>query len=170
MVFASPLPSGDFGVYLTLWLMAGRVNAEKALPPVRALATRIVRHLGGRDGTPQAHAIRDYLEDHTQFLRDPDGAELLHGPLWQARQLLTGNRLHLDCDDIAMLGAALGKAIGLKARFVVVGFGSSHAPYRHVWTELRSPTPGSSWVDLDTTRPQQGLADLSIARRLYREV
>ncbi len=63
---------------------------------------------------------------------------------------------HVDCDDAAILAAGLGKAVGLLARFVLVGFRSSRAPFSHVWTELRSPT-GGPWVEMDVTRSVQRL-------------
>ena len=166
MFFASPLPQSDLGILFTLWLMRGRVRAEKVHPLVRRVATDIVRDLDPRDPVGHVHAIRDYVDQHSQFLRDPDGVELLHGPVWQLRQLLTRGRVLVDCDDIAMLTAALGGAIGLKARFVVVGFGGPHAPYRHVWTELRSPVPGAPWVDMDLTRAAQDLDTMPVTRRL----
>ncbi len=165
MLAALPLPKGDIGTYITLGLMRSRVLADMALPGVRHLAITIASGAGSKDGTAQALAIRDYVESHTQFLRDPDGAEMLHSPRWQVQRLLTGNLVYVDCDDVAMLAACLGKSVGLKARFIVVGFVSPNAPYRHVWTELRSPT-GGPWVECDVTRPSQGLSGLAITRRL----
>ncbi len=165
MLSAFPLPRNDFGTYLTLGLMAARVRADMVSPEVRRLATSIAASTGTTDGTEQAVAIRQYLEAHSGFLPDPDGAELLHSPRWLAKRLLTGSTLYVDCDDIAMLAACLGKAVGLKARFIVVGFNSPNAPYRHVWTQLRAPA-GGPWIECDITRPAQGLDDFVITRRL----
>ena len=133
------------------------------LPEVRLTATNIVAGIGGQDGTEQAHAIRNWLETRTEFLRDPDSVEMLHGPAWQVKQVQRNGRVYVDCDDVAMLAAALGKAVGLRARFVVVGFDSPASPFRHVWTEL-SPRTSSAWVDMDTTRPAQGLPFNRITR------
>ena len=137
--------------------------SEFMLPDVRLTAVRIASGL--RDGTEQAVAIRGWLEDHVSLMRDPDGVEMLHGPKWQVRTALTQGIVNVDCDDVAMLAAALGKAVGLRARFVVVGFGSPKAPFRHVWTELASP--GSNvWIECDITRPSQGLPFEAIGRVL----
>ncbi|MGH3589542.1 MAG: transglutaminase domain-containing protein [Pseudonocardiaceae bacterium] len=113
--------------------------------------------------------MREWVEAHTEFLRDPDGAEMLHGPSWQIQTVLTQGRVYVDCDDVAMLAAALGKAIGLRARFVVVAFSSPNAPFRHVWTEL-SPRPTPQWVEVDVTRPAQGLPFNLITRSIALEV
>jgi transglutaminase-like putative cysteine protease len=62
-----------------------------------------------------------------------------------------------------MLGAALGKAAGIKARFVAVAFYDPVAPYSHVWAELFD---GVEWRDLDVTRKSQDLSAKGISRRL----
>ena len=136
-------------------------------PMVRLTASEIVA--GMPDGFEQATAIRDYLHNRVEFLRDPDGVEMLHGPVWQIQQIRRNGTVQVDCDDVAMLSAALGKAVGLRARFVVVGFDSRKSPYRHVWTEL-SPRNMPAWVDMDITRPAQGLPMKRIARVLNVDV
>jgi transglutaminase-like putative cysteine protease len=163
---AVPLPGSDFGTRITLWQMRAMVYREFMNPMVRLTATEIA---AGTDGAEQAHAIRDYLEHRTEFVRDPDGVEMLHGPVWQLQQIRQNGVVRVDCDDVAMLAAALGKAVGLRARFVVVGFDNPRAPYRHVWAEL-SPRNLPAWVDMDVTRPAQGLPFNRIARVLNVDV
>lgn len=158
MLSALPLPSSDFGTYFTLAQMRAMVTREFLLPLVRLTATNIVSGIGGQDGIEQAHTIRSFIEQHTEFLRDPDTVEMLHGPAWQLRQINQRGIVQVDCDDVAMLAAALGKAVGLRARFVVVGFGTRTAPYRHVWAEL-SPRMPLSWIEMDVTRSAQGLPE-----------
>lgn len=145
------------------------VAREFMLPIVRLTATDIVAGLGGTNGVEQANAIRDWLDVHTEFLRDPDGVEMLHGPAWQIQRVWTQGRVLVDCDDVAMLAAALGKAVGLRARFVVVGFDSRNAPFRHVWAELSPRSRQPQWVDMDVTRPSQGLPLNRIARSFTME-
>jgi hypothetical protein len=149
--------------------MRAMVYREFMNPLVRLTATEIVAGIGGQDGVEQARSIREYLEAHTEFLRDPDGVEMLHGPVWQLQQIRQRGVVQVDCDDVAMLSAALGKAVGLAARFVVVGFDKRNAPYRHVWAEL-SPRAKQQWVDMDVTRPSQGLPFDRIARAFTKDV
>lgn len=169
MLSALPLPSNDFGTWLTMAMMRGMVGREFLSPLVRLTATQIVAGLGGKDGAEQAHTIREWLESHTEFLRDPDKVEMLHGPVWQLQQIRRNGMAYVDCDDVAMLGAALGKAVGLRARFVAVAFDNPTAPYRHVWTELAPPI-SNQWVDMDTTRPAQGLPFNRISRVTTKDV
>ena len=147
--------------------MRAMVYREFLNPIVRLTAAQIVTGTGGQDALEQAHLIRSFLESHTEFLRDPDGVEMLHGPVWQLQQIHNSGLVSVDCDDVAMLAAALGKAVGLQARFVVVAFGNSRAPYQHVWTELGR---GNVWVDMDVTRPAQGLPFGMISRTLTQSV
>lgn len=170
MLSAIPLPPSDFGTMMTLASMRGMVYREFMAPAVRLLATDIVRGAGGKDGVEQAYMIRDFLMQHTEFLRDPDGVEMLHGPVWQVQQILSRGVVQVDCDDVAMLGAALAKSIGLRARFVAVAFLNNNAPYRHVWAEIGPSTAPPKWIDLDVTRPAQGLPFGYVSRTLVKEV
>lgn len=170
MVSAFPLPASDFGTHLTLAAMRGMVVREFMNPTVRLVATDVVRGIGGKDGVEQAHAIRDFLEQHTEFLRDPDGVEMLHGPVWQLQQILSRGVVQVDCDDVAMLGAALAKAVGLRARFMAAAFLDPKSPYRHVWAEIGPRTAPPTWIELDVTRPAQGLPFGYISRLLPVEV
>jgi hypothetical protein len=163
MLTSGALPRGDLGTYLTLMRMSSMVRSEMMHPDVRLTAVNIVSGENPRDGAAFAVAIRQWVEAHTQFMPDPDGTEMLHGPKWQVQQVLTHGLVYVDCDDVAMLCAALGKAVGLRARFVVVAFQSPNAPFAHVWTEL-APANSEHWIECDITRPAQGLAGLPIAR------
>lgn len=169
MLSALPLPGSDLGTLLTLAQMRATVYREFLSPLVRLTASKIVAEAAGGDGVAQAEQIRDWLESHVDFLRDPDGVEMLHGPVWQIQQIQRNGNEQVDCDDVAMLSAALGKSVGLRARFVVVAFDRANAPYRHVWTEL-SPPSVPVWVDMDITRPMQGLPFERITRVLVRNV
>jgi transglutaminase-like putative cysteine protease len=163
------IPSGDAGTYAVLAKMRALVRGSLTQPLVRQAAASIVDGMPGMSSSLQIRAIRNWIEDHVTFLRDPRGVEALHTPELMVRTILTRGALAVDCDDVAMLAAALGMSIGLRARFVVVGFHSPSAPYRHVWTDLGDPS-GKGWLDLDTTRPSQSIVTAMIARRLVQEV
>jgi len=169
MLAALPLPSSDLGTHLTLATMRGMATRDAMTPMVRLTASGIVAGLGGKDGFEQAQIIREYVATHTEFLRDPDMVEMLHGPVWQLQQIQKRGIVQVDCDDVAMLAAALGKSIGLRARFVAVAFGGKNAPFRHVWAEL-APRMVNAWVDVDTTRPAQALDFPRVSRVIVKDV
>lgn len=163
------IPGGDQGTRATLAHMRRLVSSGAVTPLVRTAAASIVRGIPGMDGTLQAKTIREWIADHVDFLRDPYAVEALHEPAVMLRAILTRGVAQVDCDDVAILAAALGRSIGLRARFVVVGFNSPKAPFRHVWAELADPR-AVMWVDMDVTRPAQGLSALPISRSIYVEV
>lgn len=161
------VPTGDAGTAATLNVMRRLAIEGSAHPAVRERATGIVLGVGGNQRSLQARLIRQWVEDHTVFLRDPTHVEALHTAEAMLRQIDSRGVAQVDCDDVAVLTAALGGAIGLKARFVVVGFQSPNAPFAHVWTELRG---SQSWVPVDPTRPVQGLSGVPISRAAQMEV
>lgn len=104
-----------------------------------------------RDDLAHARSIRRYLQEHVWFLSDPRGAELLHEPEFLVAEIRKRGRIGVDCDDAAILGASLGKNIGLRAYFQVVGFlDPKTGPYQHIYTLLDT---GSGLLELDTTKP-----------------
>lgn len=164
-----PIPSGDAGTYAVLAKMRSLARGGRISPLVRHVAASIVDGIPGMQSRLQIVAIRNWIEDHVAFLRDPKGVETLYTPDVLLRTVLTRGHVNVDCDDVATLAASLGLAIGLRARFVVVGFHSPNAPFRHVWTDLAAPGT-SRWLDLDTTRPAQSLATAAISRVHHMEV
>lgn len=163
------IPGGDAGTMSVLAKMRSLARGSLTQPLVRQMAASIVDGIPGNQWSLQARAIRNWIEDHVGFLRDPRGVELLLTPELMVRTVLTRGRIAVDCDDVATLAAALGLSIGLRARFIAVGFHSPAAPFRHVWTDLGDPS-GSSWIDLDVTRPSQSFAMAAISRRMPLEV
>ncbi len=105
-----------------------------------------------------ALAIRGFLATYFIFVPDPVGQELLRTPTYLLEQINGVGHASGDCDDVAILGASLGMAVGLPARFVVLGF-DPHAPFSHVFTELYT---SQGWQELDTTAPEQFPPDLQV--------
>lgn len=120
------------------------------------MAIAIVRQVPPRRYIEQAEAIRSWLASAMQFVRDPQGAELLHSPEVLLATIAKDGVVYADCDDAAMLGCALAKSVGFQCRFVVVAFDTSNAPYSHVWGEISHD--GVEWTELDVTRQAQAIA------------
>lgn len=144
------IPGGDAGTVATLGYMRQLANRGVRHPLTVTLAGRIVEGAGGYR-LAQARALRSWLASTIEFQADPYGVELLRTVPEMLAEIQSRGFGAYDCDDVAVLGAALGKAAGLPARFTVLGFHHPSFPYRHVYTELY----GSRWVDLDITRPSR---------------
>ncbi len=145
--------TGDIGTAQTVAKMRQLVNASLTDPIVVQTARNLAVQFYPRDFDSQARGIKSFLTEHFQFVNDPRGVELLVPPramldTISKRYVVTG-----DCDEAAILSAALGKAIGLQARFALLGFHGRTGAYAHVYTILRG---ASGWVPLDVTRPLRG--------------
>lgn len=144
------LPDGDVGTQEAVKRMVQYANEARSDPLARSAAVSIVRDCGGRDPACQIQALRRWMDDHVSFIRDPAGLELFHTPRWMLLQIARRAYIAVDCDDVAILSAALGKVVGLRARYVVVGFHGLRGPFSHVWTELLGAR--GEWREMDITR------------------
>lgn len=159
---------GDTQTAATLDLMASLARQGATDPAVISTAVGIVRWIVPENRLEYWRAIREWLEGHVLYITDPEGpigTEVIRGPRWLLREIVETGIARGDCDDVAVLGAALGRALGMPARFVVVAFGGSRS-YTHVYTELATP---GGWADLDVHRPP-GSEGLSVSRAAYVEV
>lgn len=143
--------------------MAAIVRADASRPIVRDAAVSIVRYLPPRAYVEQARAIRTWLNDRIVFLRDPVGVEVSYSPDAMLRSIAQHGVANVDCDDAAVLAAVLGRAIGLRARFVLVAFVNPRSPFAHVWAEL-APPHEDVWTEMDVTRSQRELPRNLISR------
>lgn len=125
---------GDVGSYRTISIMRRLVNESLSNPLVVGRAKDIVQFAGPKNQFEQAKEIKNYLMDHTQFVRDPRGVELIHTPEKQIRTIDQRYYIQIDCDDFAVLSAALAKSVGIRAKFVILKFMTKSAPFAHVYT------------------------------------
>lgn len=118
-------------------------------PAVRFLAEHIVRDVAAKDYLSEVLAIRYWVNAHVPYLRDPVTVEWLRDPLALIDEIkATGKNGQLgivraDCDEIAMLCAALAMAVGNECDFIPVGFTSGGQP-THVLTRVhihKAPAP-----------------------------
>lgn len=142
---------GDLGALQTLHRMRRLVNDALADPLVIETARTIVETAGvlGRDQPGKYEAIRQWMTSHLAFLPDPLGVELLSTPRYLLTRIQQAQFVSGDCDDAAILGAALGKAVGLPAKFRALSFVNQSRPFQHVYTLL---LVNGRWANLDVTR------------------
>lgn len=129
--------------------MADTVRARAGHSLVRAVGVSLARRTLPRDVPGQVRMIYDYLSEHVHFVDDPLGLEYVGDPVRMLQEIEQRFYITGDCDDVAVLGAALGASIGIAPRFVVLAFHEPGAPMAHVYAELFD---GRAWRDLDTTR------------------
>lgn len=99
-----------------------------------------MRGLPQKDFTGEARRLFEFVRDRIRYVKDIDGVETLHPAEW-VLQIGAG-----DCDDKALLLAAMLLAIGHTPRFVAVAFDPDQ--FSHVWVQ---DYLNGRWVDLEAT-------------------
>jgi hypothetical protein len=132
--------------------MADSVNRALRVRQVVELACAIISQLPARDYPGCLSLIRQYVETHFHFVRDPFRLEMLRTPQYLLHRIQKSGVVSGDCDDCAQIVATLGKAVGFPAEFHAIAFAPSGKPYAHVYTVLRLPDGRS--VEFDVTRPK----------------
>lgn len=127
----------------TVTRMAKIVKANKASPEVIQTARRVIAHIPNKDWIGEAKAIQDFVRNTIRYTRDVHGVETLQTPEVTLREK------HGDCDDHAILVAALLASTGHPARLRAIKVkGKPH--FCHVFAETRI---ANRWYPVETTEP-----------------
>ena len=139
----SMLSGGFAGTYQTVAEMTKLTTGQwgSRSPKIRALAINILRQAGipGKDYVGEMVAIHNWVRDNVRYTRDVAGQETLCPP-----EEIAFNSRAGDCDDMAMLDAALLGAIGIPSRFVTIGV--TPDSFSHVYLQAK---PKGTWIPLD---------------------
>ncbi len=115
----SQLP-GDAGVFQTVQMMRGLVNANFLHPWIRERAALVTQNCD-RDPLCEDRMLLAHVINAIQYVRDPSGVEALSDPVRFVEERLRNRYKPFgDCDDMSIYLATLLKSIGHKPRFRVV--------------------------------------------------
>lgn len=152
------LPHGALAIDKTIDLMSraamGIYGAHS--PRIRSLAIDIIRKAGisEKDKIGEIGAIHRWVMAHLRYVNDPLWQEFITYPETLAFEQKDG-----DCDDHAVLEAALLGAVGVRTRFVTVA--PIPGPVSHVYLQAyvaRYDGTGAAsghWIDLDPIMKQK---------------
>jgi len=140
------IPPGAAGTRATLREMAKMIRQYRKSPYIRELALSIVRDVPGhKNFKGQIKAIRNWVADNIQYVRDIRGVETLQTPA-KTLEYRAG-----DCDDQSTLVATLLETVGFRARLRAIKIDKT-GPFCHVFTEVNLGPPGR-WLPMETTEP-----------------
>lgn len=108
---------------------------------IRLKAISLTESLNQQDFIGELGSINAFVRDEIRYLRDIYGAETLQ---WPEATLIVGAG---DCDDKAMLMAALAMAAGFECRYVALW---RDGAFMHVWTEAKV---AGKFIACETTAP-----------------
>lgn len=137
--YLGTIANGREGIKATLKLMVVIARRTRATLPIRTLAQQLVQGCAENDTRCEAATLQAFVRDSIRYVRDVRDVETIQFPE-QTLQLKSG-----DCDDKALLLAALLESIGFHTRFCAVGVNGGD--YSHVLTQVM--IPGSGWVSAE---------------------
>lgn len=118
------------------------VRQWKKSPTLRQLTLDVIDNVPGhKNFLGQVHRIHNYVKNTIAYVKDINGVETVHTPEQTIR-----NRAG-DCDDQAVLVAAMLESIGHPTRFVAIRM-KPLGPFVHVFTET---LVGRRWLPVETT-------------------
>ena len=156
------LPPGDAGTRKTVAIMAQLAQAGALRRDVRETAISIIRSAGTapHDTPGELDALFRYVRDQVRFTGDIAGVETLQAPHYTLR-VMAG-----DCDDKAVLLAALARSVGISASLkfrVIAANPNQPGTYSHVYVVASvrgkefalDPTYSSSRMGWQHPRPSR---------------
>jgi hypothetical protein len=128
------LSNSDRGNYETVEMMKKVARQRASHPMVRGLALSILEQAGipSHDFLTEARALAEYVQQEVRYVRDIEGVEQLHDPLYMIEKLKAGTAQG-DCDDMAMLLATLLLSVGHSPLFAIVRYRSTSGPFNHIY-------------------------------------
>lgn len=160
--YRAPLLSGDEGTAQTVAVMRQLIDEALSDAGFVRKAVDIVRTVAAYDDFGEAHAIFAWVRQNIRFTKDPVTKEKLYPPT-ELLKIRAG-----DCDDISMLIAAFGMALGYAARLITIGASQQNpGEFSHVYVELEVPPGSGNWVPMDAARidSEFGLAPPAYTRK-----
>ncbi len=131
------MPYGGVAHSISAMLKATEGPRGATSPKVRFLVEEICREVTAKDYLSELIAIRVFVNDHIPYFRDPASVEWLRDPVALVEEIEKHGKVRADCDEVAMLIAALWMAAGNDAEFVTVSF--SAGPPTHVLARCYLP-------------------------------
>lgn len=111
---------------------------------VRSFCEDIIRRLQPKDYMGEILALRYAVAEFSRYTNDPVSTEWVKDPERQVDEIRATGRTVVDCDEEALLLAALWRQVGREVEWVTVGFGQPGV-YSHVFARAKEPKSGK-WI------------------------
>lgn len=164
-IFGELLLPGDAGTGQTLDRMRALVDVGAQLPETRQAVAAALTYALPRNPQSELSALLEWVQERWHYVRDPTSVELVQTPALMLREIRLRGEVQGDCDDAAVLFAALAESAGYPTRFVVQG--PAGDLFRHVVIEVQA---GGRWLAVDPSQGVHGLGWTPPAGREAREM
>ncbi len=132
----------------TMNRMGSIINSSIRDYYVRRWAEKIIERTG-EDDASRAQVIYDFLSNHTNYVKDPTGLELLKTPKVSLQLIERGEIPGLDCDCLTILSMALLKSIGFRVGMRAAGY-RPDGKFTHIYGLVLIKPYG--WVPFDLVK------------------
>ena len=104
-------------------------------PKVRALALAILQqaNIQSHNFLDEAKALGEFVQTNVRYVRDTNGVEQLHDPLYMINEIEKGTAQG-DCDDQALLLSTLLLSVGAQPYYAIVRYKGTSGPFNHIYT------------------------------------
>jgi transglutaminase-like putative cysteine protease len=157
------MPRGDLGTRYSLMMMRLIARGASQSPTIAKVAFDMVRFLPPTTAA-RIGAIRSYVRTYIHYQNDPHDVEHVQQPVRLVQEIAQKGSTVGDCDDVAVVAAALALAMGLQVQYVVEAFRPPPTTYAHVYAELLGLA--GTWERIDTTKPR-GMTPIVTRRAIY---
>jgi hypothetical protein len=103
---------------------------------VKRLSTNILHYnnIPSHHYLDEARAIGEFVKKHVRYVKDPVGTESLQAPDMMIRMMKDAGYTMGDCDDMALLTAAMLMSVGIRPRFRAVRYrGDENGNFNHIY-------------------------------------
>lgn len=145
---------GDEATFAAVAAIEHEIKVGAVQPDVISQARRIADATPGDDPEGLAAQILAWLTSVWRYVDDPTAAEYIAPAVDSLEQLRLQSSILGDCDDVTVLGGAIGRALGFDVSITVVAFADNPWAFTHVWASLL--TPDGPPVSLDILKPAAG--------------
>jgi hypothetical protein len=129
---------------------------------VRQWAESIVRHVAPKDYLSEILALYGWATSPwLRYTNDAIHVEQVKTPYRTLLEVSKTGVSLVDCDDIAVVMAAMALSLGRRCQYVVVGFGHPDV-FTHVFLRVQEPKT-KEWIVLD---PVAGTHDADMLRKV----
>jgi transglutaminase-like putative cysteine protease len=118
---------------------------RESMMPARRKSLDLMGSVYATRPSDYVEAVRNFVGSSVLLVGEPD--ELIISPRLMLANIEDSGRIYGDCDDAAVLVAALLYGIGIPVRFKAINQ-AADGSYQHVFAEYNL---GGGWMALDTT-------------------
>ncbi len=127
-----PIGKGFTAIENTVKKMIQVIQDSSKNLHVRSVASDIIKDVPEKDKWGEVDAIYNWVRNHTHYVKDIDGEEMLQSPLVGLDMIEKGFNFQGDCDCLSSLLLSLLKSVGYPVSIRIAGY-TNDGKYTHVY-------------------------------------